>query len=91
MSTGYGRVTPVVEKDPLLHADDLLNGSEQTKYAGDKVVWSAMKERGIPAAIYRPGMMSGLSDGMYQKLDELLPQFLKGCIQLGSWPLRDTT
>ncbi|EUA91647.1 peptide synthetase domain protein [Mycobacterium ulcerans str. Harvey] len=35
--------------------------------------------------------MSGLSDGTYHKLDEFLPQFLKGCIQLGAWPLLDTT
>lgn len=91
MSTGYGRDNPVYEADPLLHADDLLNGYEQTKYASDKMVWTAMKERGIPAAIYRPGMVSGLSDGTYHKLDEFMPQFLKGCLQLGSWPLIDTT
>jgi FkbH-like protein/thioester reductase-like protein len=91
MSTGYGRDNPVYEHDPLLHADDLLNGYEQTKYASDKMVWTAMKERGIPAAIYRPGMVSGLSDGTYHKLDEFMPQFLKGCIQLGSWPILDTT
>ncbi|HEY9720579.1 MAG TPA: thioester reductase domain-containing protein, partial [Oscillatoriaceae cyanobacterium] len=91
MSTGYGRDNPVYEHDPLLHADDLLNGYEQTKYASDKMVWTAFKERGIPGAIYRPGMVSGLSDGTYHKLDEFMPQFLKGCLQLGSWPLIDTT
>lgn len=91
MSTGYGRENPVYEKDPLLHADDLLNGYEQTKYASDKMVWTAMKERGIPAAIYRPGMVGGLSDGTYHKLDEFMPQLFKGCIQLGSWPILDST
>jgi FkbH-like protein/thioester reductase-like protein len=91
MSTGYGRGNLLRERDPLTHADDLLNGYEQTKYASDKMVWTAMKERGIPAAIYRPGMVSGLSDGTYQKHDEFLPQMLKGCLQLGSWPAVDTT
>ncbi|MBL8617610.1 MAG: thioester reductase domain-containing protein [Deltaproteobacteria bacterium] len=91
MSTGYGRNNPVYEHNPLLYADDLLNGYEQTKYASDKMVWTAFKERGIPGAIYRPGMVGGLSDGRYDKLDEFMPQFLKGCIQLGSWPLLDTT
>ena len=90
MSTGYGRATPVPETSPLLHADDLLNGYEQTKYASDKMVWTAMRERGIPAAIYRPPLVSGLSNGVYQKTDEFLPQMLKGCIQLGSWPAVDT-
>lgn len=55
------------------------------------MMWQAFAERGIPGAIYRPGMVSGLSDGTYHKLDEFLPQFLKGCIQLGAWPLLDTT
>jgi FkbH-like protein/thioester reductase-like protein len=90
MSTGYGRTTPVTETTPLLHADNLLNGYEQTKYASDKMVWTAMTERGIPAAIYRPPLVSGLSSGAYQKTDEFLPQLLKGCIQLGTWPAVDT-
>ncbi|MDP2312964.1 MAG: thioester reductase domain-containing protein [Pseudomonadota bacterium] len=90
MSTGYARDGLVRETDPLLHADDLLNGYEQTKYASDKMVWTAFTERGIPGAIYRPGMVGGLSSGHYTKLDEFLPQMLKGCIQLGSWPMLDT-
>jgi FkbH-like protein/thioester reductase-like protein len=90
MSTGYGRSTLIREADPLLYADDLLNGYEQTKYASDKMVWTAFRERGIPGGVYRPGMVGGPSDGRYPKLDEFLPQMLKGCLQLGSWPLLDT-
>lgn len=90
MSTGYARDGLVRETDPLLHADDLLNGYEQTKYASDKMVWTAFRERGIPGAVYRPGMVGGLTTGHYPKLDEFLPQVLKGCIQLGSWPMLDT-
>jgi len=90
MSTGYGRTTPVREDQPLLHADDLLNGYEQSKYAADKLVWQAFQERGIPGNIYRPGLVSGLSDGTYHKLDEFLPQCFKGCLQLGSFPAVDT-
>ncbi len=91
MSTGYGRAQKLREDEPLTHCDDLLNGYEQTKYVSDVMVHTAFTERGIPGAIYRPGMVSGLSDGTYHKLDEFLPQFLKGCIQLGAWPLLDTT
>jgi thioester reductase-like protein len=90
MSTGYGRITPVTESIPLTHANDLLNGYEQTKYVSDRMVWTAMTERGIPAAIYRPPLVSGPSSGAYQKTDEFLPQLLKGCIQLGAWPALDT-
>lgn len=91
MSTGYGRARTLTEDEALTHCDDLLNGYEQTKYVSDVMVHTAFTERGIPGAIYRPGMVSGLSDGTYHKLDEFLPQFLKGCIQLGAWPLLDTT
>lgn len=91
MSTGYGRDTVVHDRDAITHCDDLLNGYEQTKYVSDVMMWQAFTERGIPCAIYRPGMVSGLSDGTYHKLDEFLPQFLKGCIQLGAWPLLETT
>ncbi|RFZ49476.1 Linear gramicidin synthase subunit D [Mycobacterium marinum] len=91
MSTGYGRHSVVQDREAITHCDDLLNGYEQTKYVSDVMMWQAFTERGIPGAIYRPGMVSGLSDGTYHKLDEFLPQFLKGCIQLGAWPLLDTT
>lgn len=90
MSTGYDRSTPILEESPLLHADDLLNGYEQSKYAADKMVWTAFKERGIPGNIYRPALVSGLSDGTYHKTDEFLPQCFKGCLQLGAWPDIDT-
>lgn len=90
MSTGYGRQTPILESEPLRYADDLLNGYEQSKYASDKMVWEAFQERGIPASIYRPGLISGLSEGTYHKLDEFLPQCFKGFLQLGSWPILDT-
>lgn len=92
MSTGYARGEVVYETQELEHSEDLLNGYEQSKFVGDKMVWLAMKERNIPANMYRPGMVSGLSsDGTYHKLDEFLPCFLKACIQIGSWPLVDTT
>ena len=90
MSTGYDRSTPIPETSPLLHADDLLNGYEQSKYASDKMVWTAFKERGIPGAIYRPPLVSGLADGTYHKLDEFLPQVLKGCLQLQCFPAIDS-
>lgn len=92
MSTGYGRGNIVFEDEPLAHCEGLLNGYEQSKYVGDKMIWKGIHERGIPANIYRPGMVSGVSStGEYHKLDEFLSSFLKGCIQLGSWPLLHTT
>lgn len=92
MSTGYPKDQLVYESEELKHSEDLLNGYEQSKFVGDKMVRLAMKERGVFASIYRPGMVSGLSQsGVYHKLDEFLPSFLKGCLQMGSWPLLETT
>jgi thioester reductase-like protein len=90
MSNGYDRKTPIPETSPLLHGEDLLNGYEQSKYVSDKMVWTAFQERGIPGAIYRPPLISGLSDGTYHKLDEFLPQVFKGCLQLQCFPALDS-
>ena len=90
MSNGYDRKTPILETSPLLHGEDLLNGYEQSKYVSDKMVWTAFQERGIPGAIYRPPLISGLSDGTYHKLDEFLPQVFKGCLQLQCFPALDS-
>lgn len=90
MSTAYDRKKAILETEPPRHADDLLNGYEQSKYVGDRMVWTAMQERKIPAAIYRPPLISGPSDGRYHKLHEFLPQGLKGCLQMGAFPALDS-
>lgn len=92
MSTGYGEDDIVLEDAPLEHVEGLLNGYEQAKHVADKMTWTGMQERGIPTAIYRPGMVGGLgTNGHYHKLDEFLSSFYKGCIQLGSWPLLNSS
>lgn len=91
MSAGYRRTgRPIGEDEPLEFADDLLNGYEQSKWAADRMVWTGLQERGIPGAIYRPGLVTGPSDGTYRKTDEFMPQAFKGCLQLGAWPALDT-
>lgn len=90
MSGSYGRDRILFEDENLDHSEDLPNGYEQTKWVADKIVWRAMQQ-GLPASIYRLGMLSGLSNsGVYHKLNEFLPSFLKGCIQLGSFPQIDS-
>ena len=92
MSTGYARGTQVIEDQPLQHVEGLLNGYEQAKHVADRMAWVGMKERGIPTAIYRPGMVGGLGiTGEYHKLDEFLSSYYKGCIQLGAMPLLEST
>ncbi len=92
MSTGYGLDDVVLEDNRLEHVEGLLNGYEQAKHVADKMAYIGLKERGIPTAIYRPGMVGGIgSTGEYHKVDEFLSSYYKGCIQLGSWPLLNTT
>ena len=92
MSTGYGPDDIVYEDAPLEHVEGLLNGYEQAKHVADKMAYIGMKERGIPTAIYRPGMVGGIgATGEYHKTDEFLSSYYKGCIQLGSWPMLNTT
>ncbi|WP_018969775.1 thioester reductase domain-containing protein [Rubritalea marina] len=92
MSTGYSDEDVVMEDAPLEHIEGLLNGYEQAKHVADKMAYIGMTERNIPTAIYRPGMVGGVSTtGEYHKTDEFLSSFYKGCLQLGSWPLLNTT
>lgn len=90
MSGKYGRDRVLFEDEPLEHSEELPNGYEQTKWVADRMVWLAQK-RGVPASIYRLGMLSGRSDtGVYHKLNEFLSAFFKGCVQLGSFPNLET-
>ncbi len=92
MSTGYARGTQVFEDQPLQHVEGLLNGYEQAKHVADRMAWVGLKERGIPTAIYRPGMVGGNGiTGEYHKFDEFLSSYYKGCIQLGAMPLLEST
>jgi len=89
LMSGYDRDQILFEDQELDHSEELPNGYEQSKWVADKMVYLAMK-KGLPINIYRLGMMSGLSNnGVYHKLNEFLPSFFKGCIQLGSFPTID--
>ncbi len=42
------------DSDMFAHADDLQDGYSQSKWVAEQLVIRAM-ERGLPAAVYRPG------------------------------------
>jgi thioester reductase-like protein len=90
MSGGYGPGRTVGEEDELDHSDGLPSGYEQSKWVADRLVTAAMA-RGLTGSVYRLGMLSGLMEtGTYHKVNEFLPSFLKGCVQLGAFPDLDT-
>ena len=78
-----GRVS---EADTPVLDPGVKSGYVQTKWVAERLVLSA-RERGLPAAIYRPGRITGHSrTGATSNAKDLLNRLLKGCILLGSYP-----
>ncbi|NUP02100.1 MAG: amino acid adenylation domain-containing protein [Nonomuraea sp.] len=82
-----GRDRPYLEDEPLVPLE-APEAYARSKWAGDHLVRLA-RERGIPAAIYRPGMMmSHGQTGATQTSDYLLLQ-IKGLLEFGVVPDMD--
>ncbi|MFE1744013.1 amino acid adenylation domain-containing protein [Coleofasciculus sp. H7-2] len=67
----------------------IASGYTQSKWVAEKLVTIA-GERGLPISIYRPGRISGHSQTGVCNTDDHTFRMIKGCIQLGSAPKRDT-
>lgn len=75
----------VTEDDPLESPEGYFLGYSETKWVAEKLVQIA-RERGLRAAVYRPGDITGtLRDGIW-KLEDLISRSLVGCAQLGYLP-----
>jgi len=75
----------VYEDDPMDSPDGYFLGYSETKWVSEKLVQIA-RERGVRAAIYRPGDITGTkADGIW-KLEDLISRSIVGCIQLGAMP-----
>lgn len=67
----------------LTCADGVIGGYRQTKWVSDRLVTLA-GHRGLPACIYRPGLITGAQDTGACSVDTFLNATIKGCIQLGA-------
>jgi thioester reductase-like protein len=65
-----------------------FGGYAQSKWVAEKLVKQA-GERGIPYAIYRPGLVSGHSISGAWNNDNLISSMTRACILLGSVPTLD--
>lgn len=75
----------VAEDDPLLSPEGYFLGYSETKWVAEKLVGIA-RERGLRAAVYRPGDITGtLRDGVW-KLEDMISRSIVGCIQMGAVP-----
>lgn len=77
---------PFIQEHDLLESpEDLFGGYAQSKWVAEKLLIKARK-RGIPINIYRPGLVTGQSNTGYCNLDDFICRFIKGCLQLRSFP-----
>ena len=75
----------VMEDDPLESPDGYFLGYSETKWVAEKLVELA-RQRGLRAAVYRPGDITGtLATGIW-KLEDLISRSMVGCVQLGAAP-----
>ncbi len=65
-----------------------FGGYAQSKWVAEKLIMQAMA-RGIPCAIYRPGLVSGHSVTGAWNTDNLISSMTRACVLLGSVPNLD--
>lgn len=75
----------VLEADPLSSPDGYFLGYSETKWVAEKLV-GITRQRGLQAAVYRPGDITGTPKEGIWKLEDLISRALVGCIQLGFVP-----
>lgn len=89
-AAGYLGKSIIQEEDDLDKCEIVYGGYAQSKWVAEKLIEIA-KKRGIPAIIYRPGMISGHSQTGASQVDDMICRMIKGFIQLGSIPKLDLT
>src|SRR5258706_15717598 len=88
MTGGAGGV--VREDDDPVGVDELFGGYAQSKWVAERLV-AAAKARGLPVAVYRPGMITGHSETGVSNPNDLMAAVLRGCIQLRCAPMVKTS
>jgi thioester reductase-like protein len=80
---GYqGDVAGVIYEDDVPDQKGLRTGYSQTKWVAEQLVRQA-ESRGLPVAIYRPGMITGHSESGVSNPDDLFSRMVGGCVQMG--------
>ena len=82
---GNPRGTIVREQDSLDHGGALYGGYTQSKWVAEKLV-AVARDRGLPVAVYRPGIIAGHSETGAWNADDFMSRLLKSWIELGTAP-----
>ncbi|MEM9450933.1 MAG: amino acid adenylation domain-containing protein [Cyanobacteria bacterium P01_E01_bin.6] len=78
-------ISQLYEQDSIAKGSGISGGYAQSKWIAEQLITQAMN-RGLPACIYRPGMVSGHSHSGYANVTDLGSRFIKTVIQLGTAP-----
>jgi amino acid adenylation domain-containing protein/thioester reductase-like protein len=73
------------ESDDLMETGAPFGGYAQSKWVAEKLVMEAGR-RGIPYAIYRPGLVSGHSRTGAWNTDNMISSMMRACLLLGTAP-----
>ncbi|MES1243261.1 MAG: thioester reductase domain-containing protein [Acidobacteriota bacterium] len=74
-----------LEASDLPVSEGLGGGYPQTKWVSEQLIRQA-RERGIPAVVYRPGLISGDTASGVNNPRDLMWSFLKSCLQMEAAP-----
>jgi thioester reductase-like protein len=80
-------IRTLLETMPLPEPVGHDTGYSESKWVAEGLVELA-RARGVPVAVYRPGMVLGDSRSGISNPDDYLTKMLLGCLQLGHAPLR---
>ncbi|MFZ0548018.1 MAG: amino acid adenylation domain-containing protein, partial [Candidatus Promineifilaceae bacterium] len=80
--------TVFAEKDNLEQVGVPFGGYAQSKWVAEKLVMTAVS-RGIPAAIYRPGLVSGDSETGAWNTDDMMTTLARASLAVGAVPELD--
>jgi thioester reductase-like protein len=77
--------TVIGERDGLDHGGVLYGGYTQSKWVAEKLVTIA-RSRGLPVAVYRPGLITGHSRTGAWNTDDFMSRLIKSWVEMGSAP-----
>jgi thioester reductase-like protein len=77
--------TVIGERHGLDHGGVLYGGYTQSKWVAEKLVTIA-RSRGLPVAVYRPGLITGHSETGAWNTDDFMTRLIKSWVELGSAP-----
>ncbi|MEU6411119.1 amino acid adenylation domain-containing protein [Microbispora sp. NPDC046933] len=88
---GYHRHATIYEDEPLAHSETLYGGGyAESKWVADKLVERA-RAAGLPASVYRPGMITAAVSGGCGQPGDFLTRFIAGIVRMGVCPETDAT